>query len=221
MGVAYPDLYAAVGVHSGLACGAARDIPRPSPPCVEVARGLRGETPARRVPMAGGSSRPSCSTRIAITTVHPVNGDHVMAQAGAGAGGLRTTVEHGQVPGGHASPYLHSGPDGEDGAGTVGRSRRRPCVGRRESRWVLHRPEGPPTHPVGWSGSSSNTRALARCVEPEIGWARRPGAGRVVVGWLDHQRGGAQDDGTVGLGLCTRDDGDGSPVQALVNRSAR
>ena len=32
--------------------------------------------------------------------VHPNNGDHVLAQAGATAGDLATTVEHGQVPNG-------------------------------------------------------------------------------------------------------------------------
>ena len=34
------------------------------------------------------------------TTVHPSNGEYVLAQAGAAAGDLRTTVEHGQVPNG-------------------------------------------------------------------------------------------------------------------------
>ena len=36
-------------------------------------------------------------------TLHPSNGDQVVAQAGAASnGGLRATVERGQVPGGRA-----------------------------------------------------------------------------------------------------------------------
>jgi poly(3-hydroxybutyrate) depolymerase len=48
------------------------------------------------------------------TTVHPSNGDQVVAQAGAASnGGLRTTVERGQVPGGRAySRTLHAGAAG-------------------------------------------------------------------------------------------------------------
>ena len=44
------------------------------------------------------------------TTVHPSNGDQVVAQAGAASnGGLRATVERGQVPGGRAySRTLHA-----------------------------------------------------------------------------------------------------------------
>ena len=34
------------------------------------------------------------------TTVHPSNGEYVLAQASAAAGDLRTTVEHGQAPNG-------------------------------------------------------------------------------------------------------------------------
>jgi poly(3-hydroxybutyrate) depolymerase len=34
------------------------------------------------------------------TTVHPRNAEMVLAQAGAGAGGLRTRMEHGRVPNG-------------------------------------------------------------------------------------------------------------------------
>lgn len=91
MAQAYPELYAAAGVHSGLACGAARDMP------------------SAFAAMRQGGARPDPSGRLVPTivfhadrdtTVHPRNGDQVIAQAGGGR--LRVTMERGQVPGGHA-----------------------------------------------------------------------------------------------------------------------
>ena len=108
MGAAYPDLYAAVGVHSGLACGAASDLPSAF---AAMRQGGAG-TPRR-------SAGPRVVPTIVFhadrdTTVHPRNGDQVVAQAGAAAGGgLRATVERGQVPGGRAySRTLHADPTG-------------------------------------------------------------------------------------------------------------
>jgi poly(hydroxyalkanoate) depolymerase family esterase len=99
MGKAYPDLYAAVGVHSGLACGAASDIPS------AFAAMRQGGAGKRRQPSGGAMVREARRTVPTIvfhadkdTTVHPRNGEYVLAQAGATAGDLRTTVEHGQVP---------------------------------------------------------------------------------------------------------------------------
>lgn len=96
MGVAYPDLYAAVGVHSGLAAGAARDLPS------ALAAMKHGET----VSAGAESSRRLVPTIVfhgdRDKTVSARNADRVVAQALAGATGLRTESEQGQVDGGHS-----------------------------------------------------------------------------------------------------------------------
>lgn len=93
MGATHPDLYAAVGVHSGLACGAARDM---AGAFAAMRQGGGAGARARRAPIPTivfhGDRDP---------TVHAVNGDEVMAQAGAGPA-LRAEVEGGRSPGGMA-----------------------------------------------------------------------------------------------------------------------
>jgi poly(3-hydroxybutyrate) depolymerase len=115
MGQAYPDLYAAVGVHSGLACGAARDMP-------SAFAAMRGGGAAVQRHGAKGTDHAGRVLPTIVfhadrdTTVNSVNGDQVVAQAGAAAdaGALRATVERGEVPGGHAySRTLYAAVSGE------------------------------------------------------------------------------------------------------------
>ncbi|HEY8245876.1 MAG TPA: PHB depolymerase family esterase [Hyphomicrobium sp.] len=79
MGETYPDLYAGVGVHSGLACGAARDLP-------SAFAAMRGDAPARTSKPAGRDVGHAMPTIVfhgdRDTTVHPRNGAHVVARAG-------------------------------------------------------------------------------------------------------------------------------------------
>jgi poly(hydroxyalkanoate) depolymerase family esterase len=103
LGRAYPDLYAAIGVHSGLACGAARDLPS----ALTAMRQGAGSAERRAGDGAAtGRGTPLVPTIVLHgdqdTTVHPRNGDEVIAQAQAAAIELRATVQRGQVPGGHA-----------------------------------------------------------------------------------------------------------------------
>jgi poly(hydroxyalkanoate) depolymerase family esterase len=95
MGVAYPDIFAAVGVHSGLACGAASDIPS----AFSAMRQGHSRANAHR---RNGSSRPVPTIVFhgdSDSTVSPVNGDQVITQAKAGVD-LTRAVDRGESLGG-------------------------------------------------------------------------------------------------------------------------
>lgn len=93
MGLAYPDLYAAVGVHSGLPAGAARNLPSAF---AAMRQGAAGEPPKGRTPPVivfhGDQDG----------TVHPGNADAVASQFRPDGAGLQADVQRGQVAGGHA-----------------------------------------------------------------------------------------------------------------------
>jgi poly(hydroxyalkanoate) depolymerase family esterase len=102
MGSAYPDLYAAIGVHSGLACGAAHDL----------------QSALHAMKQGAPKVRPGKNPRVVSTivfhgdrdtTVNLRNGDQVLVGAGAGtATEVEVSTEKGVAPGGRAySRTLH------------------------------------------------------------------------------------------------------------------
>jgi poly(hydroxyalkanoate) depolymerase family esterase len=112
----YPDLYAAIGVHSGLACGAARDV-------ASAFAAMRQNQLSASLPLGGRRSGRGGGSRIvpAIvfhgdrdTTVHLHNGDQVIAQLREALNiDLKATVQEARVPGRRAyRRILHEDPSG-------------------------------------------------------------------------------------------------------------
>ena len=113
MGATYPDLYAAIGVHSGLACGAANDLPSAF---VAMRQGDLADV------LEAGHVSPVLGNGQAVptivfhgdrdTTVHPRNADHVIARS-MQITNSRKTVHRSRVPGGHAyTRTIHTDPSG-------------------------------------------------------------------------------------------------------------
>ena len=109
MAATYPDLYAAVGVHSGLAVGAAKDMP-------SAFAAMQGGAAAAPLPSDQGSAQRRMVPTIVFhgdqdRTVNPRNGDQVIAQArSAATDGLQATAtaQQGQAAGGRSYRRTHA-----------------------------------------------------------------------------------------------------------------
>jgi poly(hydroxyalkanoate) depolymerase family esterase len=89
MGARYPDLYTAIGVHSGLACGAASDVPSAFNAMREGAPSVTSTHGIPTIVFHGDADM----------TVSPINGEQVIIQAKAKRT-LSTTVTTGESDGG-------------------------------------------------------------------------------------------------------------------------
>jgi len=122
MGATYPDLYAAVGVHSGLAPGSAHDMP-------SAFSAMRQGNPGAPMPQARSNGQTEVVPTIVFHgdrdgTVHPRNGDRLLAYLTAGDGSpLKVSTRQGKKPEGHAFTRI-SYKDADD----------RPVV----ERWSVH-----------------------------------------------------------------------------------
>lgn len=105
MAISHPELYAAVGIHSGLPHAVAGDLPSALAAMQQGGAGPGGRRSGTRAAAQPVAAIVFHGDR--DTTVHPGNGDQVIAQcagAAAATGGRdpQLTVEKGQVANGHA-----------------------------------------------------------------------------------------------------------------------
>jgi poly(hydroxyalkanoate) depolymerase family esterase len=103
MGETYPDLYAAVGIHSGLAYGSANDV-------LSAFAAMRGEAGLGRRATPATSAGPAVRTIVfqgsADATVHPSNAERIVAAAKSQFAPLHARQENGVSAGGRS--YVRS-----------------------------------------------------------------------------------------------------------------
>ena len=140
LGEIWPDLFAAIGVHSGLAPGSASDL-------VSAFAAMRGEVAASPRPVSGRSPDVIVFHGSADRTVHPANAGQV-----AGAAGRPVRRETGVAPGGRRYDRLVT--DAADGGPRV------ECwmIAGAGHAWSGGRPEGSHTDAAGPDASAEMVR---------------------------------------------------------------
>ncbi|MGA7384955.1 MAG: PHB depolymerase family esterase [Methylocella sp.] len=151
----YPELYAAAGVHSGLACGLATDLP-------SAFTAMRGNTSPEV--MAQSKTRPRGARIRAIVfhgesdrTVHPSNAGLIVADARAGFPGATQETQYGRSAGGCAYTRISI----RDARGIV--QVEHWAIEGLAHAWSGGRPEGSYTDPDGPDASREMLRFFLSC----------------------------------------------------------
>ncbi len=124
LGAEYPDLFTAVGVHSGLPHGAARDIGSALAAMRQGARGAAAARPVRMIVFHGDADR----------TVSPANAEALAAQAAMGAPDPKVELDAGDANG-RGYSRMRIAAEGRGSGRELDAARRRArLVGRRRVR---------------------------------------------------------------------------------------
>ena len=150
MGETYPELYGAIGVHSGLAYGSANDV-------LSAFTAMRGQAGLEQASSRNGVSGPNAAPRMIVfhgsadTTVHPSNAGRIIAAHG-GTRGTTSRTEHG--PSGETRAYTRLVAERDDG--THGME----CwmIEGAQHAWSGGHPSGSYTDPRGPSASTAMVR---------------------------------------------------------------
>ena len=150
MGETYPELYGAIGVHSGLAYGSANDV-------LSALTAMRGQDAIGEAPSRNGVSEPNAAPRMIVfhgsadTTVHPSNAGRIVANHG-GTRGRTSRTERGQA--GETRAYTRLVAEREDG------TRGMECwmIEGAQHAWSGGHPSGSYTDPRGPSASKAMVR---------------------------------------------------------------
>jgi poly(hydroxyalkanoate) depolymerase family esterase len=150
MGETYPELFAATGVHSGLAYGSANDV-------MSAFTAMRGQVGIeQRSSRCGGAGSETAPRMIvfhgsADTTVHPSNAERIMASQG-GSPGKITRSEHG--PSGDIRAYTRLIAERDDGTNGLESW----MIDGAQHAWSGGHPSGSYTDPRGPDASAAMVR---------------------------------------------------------------